>query len=564
MFEHFESYGSRVALVDGDTGDKLTFRELEAKVRCFAAGLQARGLRKGDVLALFAPNSPEWVIPFLGTILAGGVVTTIQAAGFPGEAPFLYSPTGIDRVLQQTGALFVVTVPKLLATAAACVAAAHCEVREILLIDGNGQSGDPHKPIQTQYGAEIPVTSFREVLRDAAVLKVQGVKANDVAVIAFSAGIGGLPKGALLTQRNLVASLTILEASGRLRLMPQDTFLGFLPFAHVRGMVMVLLNGIRHGAKVVTMSRMSKFQPERLLQTLIDEEVTISFCTPTCIGFYANHPIVDKFLPLKLRQLVVGGAPLEHELAQAAKKRLGLESIRQVFSMTEMCSATHLGDVTSSKHGSIGKLLPGLTCKIINPETGEVLAPGKSGELCVKGPNMMKGYCQNSLDHQEATDMIGRDGCLACPLMPCYCNGSLRQGIIDSDGYLHTGDVAYVDKDHDFFIVDRLKDLIKVQGNQVAPAEIEAVLLTCPGVADAGVIGVPAKRAGDGQVPKAFVVKTPDSSLTEEDIKVFVAARMVAYKCVFFVEFLEALPRNTMLSKISRKELRRMEGNTFA
>jgi len=206
---------------------------------------------------------------------------------------------------------------------------------------------------------------------------------------------------------------------------------------------------------------------------------------------------------------------------------------------TEMGSATHLAEVASSKYGSVGKLLPGMMCKIIDPEAGEISQPGQTGELCLKGPNMMTGYCHDH--HGEAT-----------------------ADIIDRDGYLHTGDIAYVDEDGNFFIVDRLKDLIKVQGYQVAPAEIEAVLAACPGVEDAGVIGVPAKRAGDGQVPKAFVVKSPGSKLTQADVKEFVAARMVAHKCVAGVEFVEALPKNNMLSKIMRKELRRMAGETFA
>jgi len=535
VMQHFQSsYASRMALVDGETGDRLSYHDLDLQVRQFAAGIQARGLRNGDVVALFAPNSPSWAIPFLGTILAGGIVTTIQAAGFPGEAPFIYAPPGIDRVLHQTGAIFLVTVPPLLATAAACVAAAHCNVREILILESAGQqSGENHAPVKTLFGADIRVTAFREIFKDAASLEQQQDRAQEVAVKPYSAGIHGLPKGTLLTHHNVIASLTMLQASGRLDLSPQDAILAALPFAHIRGMMMALLFGLRNGAKIVTIPRV---EPELLLRSLKNEEVTISFATPVCIGFYASHPMLEEFLPLKLRDIVCGGAPLDPELGHAAKKRLGSVNLRQCFSMTETSGAALLGD--DGQIGSVGKLLPGMTCKIVNSETGELVAAGQPGELLLKGPSIFKGYCN---DHQ----------------------GESKADIVDSDGYLHTGDVGHADEEGNFFIVDRQKDLMKVQGYTVAPAEIEAVLTTCPGVQEAAVIGVPApdaKSSGTGQVPKAFIVKAQGSEVTQADIKEFVAARMVAHKCLSFVEFVEALPKNPVLNKLMRNELRRMAG----
>lgn len=290
------------------------------------------------------------------------------------------------------------------------------------------------------------------------------------------------------------------------------------------------------GTKIVTMP---KFDPVPYLEILKNQKVTKAFVAPPLVAFLAKHPVVEKFLPFPdLIDVFSAAAPLGEELAVSCQKRLGIKCVRQGFGMTELSPVGTVAPADTTKPGTIGRVLPGITIKLVDTETGKAIDPktGAPGEMWLKGQNVMKGY----LDNPQATAET-----------------------IDKDGFLHTGDVAIMDKDGDFFIVDRLKELIKTKGYQVAPAELEALLLGCPDLTDAGVIGVPAPREGDGQVPKAFVVKKPDSSIDEEGVKDFIAKQVVEYKRLYKVEFVDSVPKNPS-GKILRKELRAREGKVFA
>jgi len=232
--------------------------------------------------------------------------------------------------------------------------------------------------------------------------------------------------------------------------------------------------------------------------------------------------------------MLCGAAPLGYDLASLCQKRLGLESLRQGYGMTELSPVGHLVSYGSPKFQAIGQVVPGMVCKLVDPESGEELdfASEKPGEMWMKGPNVMRGYLENLKATAET---------------------------IDEEGFLHTGDIAYMDKDGDFFIVDRLKELIKAKGYQVAPAELEDLLMQSPDIADAAVIGVTAARDGDGEVPKAFVVKKPESSIDEEGVKKFIADQVVDYKQLGHVEFVDSVPKSPA-GKILRKELRAREG----
>ena len=243
------------------------------------------------------------------------------------------------------------------------------------------------------------------------------------------------------------------------------------------------------------------------------------------MGFLAKYPAVDA-KNIHLRDVVCGAAPLGAELALAVRERIpSLESVRQGYGMTELSPVSHAGPYASTKYGSIGKMIPNVECKII----------GESGELCVRGPNVMLGY----LNNDEATR--------AC---------------IDSDGFMHTGDVATVDDEGYFFIIDRVKELIKVKGFQVAPAELENVLMTHEGVVDAAVIGVPASsvegvRDTDGEAIKAYVVLKDEGgkSMSTDDVKAYVAARVAEYKWLTDVKFVSQIPKSGS-GKILRREIR--------
>ena len=262
-----------------------------------------------------------------------------------------------------------------------------------------------------------------------------------------------------------------------------------------------------------------------MLELTQEHGITRLFLVPPIVLALAKHPIVDEYDMSSVKQLFSGAAPLGGEIAEAAAERLGCE-VGQGYGMTELSPVTHAVREGDYKAGSVGTLVASTECRLVDPESGKDVGLGERGEVWVRGPQVMKGY----LNNEEATKQT-----------------------IDDDGWLHTGDIGVADEDGHFFIVDRLKELIKVKGFQVAPAELEALLITNPDVADVAVIGVP-EEAGN-EVVKAFVVKKDGSEVTEQALKDFVAEHVATYKQLGLVEFIDAIPKSAS-GKILRRELR--------
>jgi acyl-CoA synthetase (AMP-forming)/AMP-acid ligase II len=327
----------------------------------------------------------------------------------------------------------------------------------------------------------------------------------------------------MLTHRNLVANL--LQTNGTMPLTEDDVTIGVLPFFHIYGMTVILNFSLRMGATTITMPR---FDLEGFLRTIQDHEVTRAYVVPPIALALAKHPLVDQFDLSSLQLVFSGAAPLGAELEQACQQRLGCR-VSQGYGMTESSPVTHGIPYPDGivKPGSIGPPIPNVECRVVDVETGEDAATGERGELWMRGPNVMAGY----LNNEEAT----------------------RQ-TVDEDGWLHSGDVAVVDEDGYFAIVDRVKELIKYKGFQVAPAELEALVITHPDVADVAVIPVPDEEAGE--IPKAFVVLSGDA--TPDDIMAFVAERVSTYKRVRAVEVVEEIPKSAS-GKILRRVLRDRE-----
>ncbi len=485
----------RPAMIDGSTGRVLTYGALADLTARFAGGLAARGFGKGSVLAAMLPNVPEYFVAFHGTATTGGTITTINPT---------YGSEEVNYQLRDAGARFLVTIPMFAETARA--AAEDTGVEEIFVLGDSPAGFTP----AIELLASDPYEGFADVN-----------PREDVVVLPYSSGTTGLPKGVMLTHYNLSSNLSqgqhAIVMSGQ-----QDRVIAVLPFFHIYGM-QVLMNGvIHHGATVVTLPR---FDLEQFLTVLQDQKVTQAYLVPPIVLALAKHPIVDQFDLSSLQIIFSGAAPLGAELAEEASARIGCEVV-QGYGLTESSPITHATPPGEYRPGSIGVAVSNTEVRVVDPVSGADLGIGADGEIWIRGPQVMKGY----LNNPEATAIT-----------------------VDPEGWLHTGDIGHVDEDGHYYIVDRLKELIKYKGFQVAPAELEALLLTHPAIGDAAVIGVPDVEAGE--VPKAFVVLKPGHEATEADIRDHVAAHVATYKQVRLIEFVDSIPKSAS-GKILRRELR--------
>jgi acyl-CoA synthetase (AMP-forming)/AMP-acid ligase II len=503
VLENAWALGDKPALIDGLSGRVVTYAQLTDSVSRVAASLHQRGFKKGDVFAILSPNVPEYAIAFHAVASLGGISCTVNP---------LYTEQEIAHQLKDSGARFLVTVPSCLRKANA--AAMEANIEEAFVFDNfvNGEA----QPTGTGAGA-TPFSSLME--SDGEFPQVQIHPREDLVALPYSSGTTGLPKGVMLTHHNLVANMCQME--GLNYFAEHDTLIAVLPMFHIYGLVVILNHGLRQGATIVTLPR---FELEPFLQTLQKYEVTLAHLVPPIVLALSKHPIVDKYPLPKVRTLFCGAAPLDENLTRACMERLGCD-IRQGYGMTETSPVTHSSPVDRSqvKFGSVGVTAPNTECKIVDLETGELLGPNKEGEVCVRGPQVMKGY----LNQPEAT-----------------------AATIDAEHWLHTGDIGYADADGHFFIVDRAKELIKYKGFQVPPAELEGVLLTHPAISDAAVIPCPDDEAGE--VPKAFVVLKGEASA--EEIITFVNERVASYKKIRSVEFIDKIPKSAS-GKILRRVL---------
>jgi acyl-CoA synthetase (AMP-forming)/AMP-acid ligase II len=491
VLEHAEERGERPALIDGPSGRELSHAGLGRAVRSLAAGLAGRGFGRGDVLAVYLPNMPEYAVAFHGAALAGGMCTTVNP---------LYTANELAHQLSDSGASILLTVPAFLD--AARDAAARAGVEDVVVVgEAEGQPtleglmGDP---------ADVPAPSFDP--------------AEQLAVLPYSSGTTGLPKGVMLTHRNLVANLC--QTQRALGVGEEDVLVGVLPFFHIYGMTVIMNLGLRCGATIVTMPR---FDLEGFLDLIERHRVTRAYVVPPIALALAKHPAVEGRDLSSLRMVMSGAAPLGAELSQRVAERLDC-TVFQGYGLTETSPVTHMAPLDSgNKPGSIGLPLASTECRLVEPDTGREAAEGERGELWIRGPQVMRGYLNNP-DATAAT--------------------------VDSDGWLHTGDVATVDADGHFQIVDRLKELIKYKGFQVAPAELEALMITHPGVGDVAVIGVADEEAGE--LPKAFVV--PAGELDTDELLEWVAGQVAPQKRVRLIEVVDEIPKSPS-GKILRRVL---------
>jgi acyl-CoA synthetase (AMP-forming)/AMP-acid ligase II len=484
VLEHAAERGDRPALIDGPTGRTLTYGDLARAVRSLAGGLADRGFGRGDVLALCAPNGPEYAVAFHAVAALGGVVTTINPAYTAHEIGFQLENADVRLA----------------------VAAAGLEERV-------REAGAPDVLV-------IGEPSFDDLLTDGDAPMPDAADPEDLVALPYSSGTTGLPKGVMLTHRNVVANLCQVREVQHVG--EGDTIIGALPFFHIYGMTVIMNQALRTGATIVTMPR---FDLAGFLELVERHGVTKAHLVPPIVLALAKHPLVEEHDVSTLTWINSGAAPLSAELADTCAQRLDC-TVVQGYGLTETSPVTHAVPVERAENrpGSIGPPVPGTACRIVDVASGEDLGPGEDGEVWIRGPQVMRGYLG---DEQSTADTL------------------------DADGWLRTGDIGHADEDGWFYLVDRLKELIKVKGFQVAPAELEAVLLEHPEIADAAVIASPDEEAGE--VPKAFVVPAGGATLDVEAVKAYVAERVASYKQVRRVELTDEIPKSA-----SGKVLRRV------
>lgn len=495
-----DELGDKPALIDGPTGRSYTYGQLRCYISALASGFAHHGLRKGNVLAILSPNLPEYALAFHAAATLGVATTMV---------PPLFTDEEIIKQLRDSGAKFLLTIPQLMGKAREVAQASG--IRKVFVI-GEAEGAVSFASLLGNVSAETPV---------------QITPREDVAVLPYSSGTTGFPKGVMLTHWNLVSMLRQME--GNEAFSKDDRLVCVVPMYHLYGLHIVVNLGLSQGATIVTVPR---YDLNQFLAVLEQYKVTIAPLVPPLVLALSRAPQVDDHDLSTLRLIHCGAATLADNIARACQERLGCQ-VRYGYGLTEVSPLSHasLANPKKQKPGSVGYCLPNTECKIVDYTTGAELGPDEEGEIWIRGPQVMKGYLGNAQATAE---------------------------IIDPDGWLRTGDIGYCDDEGRLFVVDRLKELIKTNGRQVAPAELEALLLLHPSIADAAVI--PSRDEEAGEVPKAFVVLKNEASGDEigEEIMDFVAARVAPYKRIRSVEFVSEIPKSPA-GKILRRILKERE-----
>lgn len=497
LIERMTPFGNKPALIDGPTGRTLTYLQLIMGIRFIASSLSKRGLQKGDVFAIYSPNIPEYAVAFHAVSLIGGIVTTANP---------LYTATELKHQLQDSNAKYLLTIPLFMDKARE--AAADTNVQEIFVF-GEAEGATPLASL-LQSDGQLPEITINP--------------AEDLVVLPYSSGTTGLPKGVMLTHHNIVANLAQADGIPNMDLVNEnDVVMGILPFYHIYGMVVIMNMSLARGATIVTMPR---FDLPQFLELIQKHKITRVNLVPPILVALAKHPMVAQYDLSSLKELFSGAAPLSSELAEEVVGRIGCNVV-QGYGLTETSPITHVGPNIPGKikRASVGPSVCNTEVMVVDTATNTPLGKNERGEIWIRGPQVMKGY----LNNPQAT-----------------------ANTIDREGWLHTGDIGYVDDEDYFFIVDRVKELIKYKGMQVAPAELESLLLTHSAIADAAVIPSPDEEAGE--VPKAFVVLKPGAAATADEIMSWVAGQVAPHKKIRRLEFVAEVPKS-MSGKILRRVL---------
>lgn len=476
--------GVKPAVIEGETGRTISYQQLAGGADRVAASLSRAGLTPKQPVAIALPNSIDFALAWYGVLRAGCWVVPISP---------LYTPAEIEHQIRDSGARFLITVPN---RAAALEAAVE---RVFVVDDGRNE-----------------LLECQDAPPDA------NPAPDDLAVLPYSSGTTGKPKGVMLTHANIVTNMRQLYATGEFH--SNDVLVNIMPMYHAAGLVYVLNSLLGIGATLVLMRR---FDLESWLELNQRYRATMLGVPPPVVLAVTKSPLWDRFRLDSVQRAVSGAAPLGADAQEAFEKRTGLV-LKQLWGMTEATCAIAVdsNDRGIRKFGSCGRLLPGCEARVVDVTSKRDLDVNETGEIWLRGPHIMKGYWNQPAANGET---------------------------LMDDGWMKTGDLGYFDSGGHIFLVDRLKELIKYKGFQVAPAELEDIIQSHPDVLDAAVVGAPDETAGE--IPMAFVVRKDSSTLDASELMHFVAARIAPHKRVRAVEFIDQIPKSPT-GKILRRVLK--------
>lgn len=504
-------------------GKEFTYEYIYDSAERLAGYLQEIGIQKGDRVAIMLPNTPQAVISFYAILMAGGIVVQTNP---------LYTERELEYQMKDSGAKAIITLDILFPRVTKVKA--NTDLQHVIVTAIKDYLPFPKNIIypfiqKKQYGIVVNVKHenqnhlWKEILKEKRSFIEYNISfEEDIALLQYTGGTTGFPKGVMLTHKNLVSNVLMCSKWLYKCTRGKEILLGVIPFFHVYGMTTVMNFSIMDGHKMVLLP---KFDAETTLKTIHKQKPTLFPGAPTIYIALLNHPNLHQYNVSSIDSCLSGSAPLPVEVQQEFEDTTGGKLV-EGYGLTEASPVTHANFLWDSprKKGSIGVPWPDTDTVVFSMENGEVLPPGKVGEIAIKGPQIMKGYWNKP----EETEHMFRDG------------------------WLLTGDLGYMDEDGYFYIVDRKKDMIIAGGFNIYPREIEEVLYEHPSVQEAVVAGIPDPYRGE--TVKAYIVLKEGTSLTEEDLDSFSRKHLAAYKVPRIYEFRKELPK-TVIGKILRRVL---------